>query len=376
MYYTIYPVNDTTLYEKNPRRNSGIDQIIELVKYVPSVPDPDTGFYFEGIYNSRILMKFDTNQIKNLITSNSISKSSKFYLSLKGTQASDLPIEYNIDVHAVSQDWDNGLGHYNDYPQVTNGTSWSYKNGYYNGDGLPWITGSFSTGTTGSFVTVQGGGTWYTGSEYTVSQSFNYNKTPDIRVNVTPIIHGWLSGSIDNNGFIIKRSEADEKTSDYRGYIKFFSVDTHTIYIPKLEAVWDDSSYTSTGSLSEVSSDFVAMISNIRKKYNVNSKYRFRIKARDRFPTPSYSLVSDYLAFKRLPETSYYAIQDAVTDEFVIPFDDEGTKISIDSQGNYFNINFNAFLPERFYKIVLKVITDDGFSEHIIDEGFYFRVER
>jgi hypothetical protein len=375
MNYAIYPTHDTTLYERHIRRNSGIDQILELIKYVPSVPDVN-GFYYDSIYNSRILMKFDTNHLANLIASNTVSRTAKYYLSLKATKASDLPVDYSIDVFAVSQSWANGNGHYNDYPEITNGASWRYRNGYYKGSGLQWINSSYSSGTTGSYATSAGGGTWFTGSNFYSSQNFNYSITPDIRINVTNIVHSWLSGSIANNGFIIKRTEEDEQSSEFKGDILFFSRDTHTIYIPKLEAVWDDSSFVSTGSLQEVSNDFSVNISNIKKSFRTNSKYRFRVKARDRFPNITYSTSSNYLDFKRLPVASYYAIQDSLTDDYIIPFDTGSTRLSIDSQGNYFNIDMNYFLPERFYKIVLKVIMDGGFTEHIIDDGFYFKVVR
>ena len=44
-----------------------------------------------------------------------------------------------------------------------------------------------------------------------------------------------------------------EGDSSRLGNLKYFSRETHTIYPPKLEAVWDDSSW-STGSLSPLSS--------------------------------------------------------------------------------------------------------------------------
>lgn len=375
MYYSIYPTYDTTIYEKDSRRNSGIDQILELIKFVPNSPDKN-GFYYDGIYNSRILIKFDINNLSSLVNSGRVSKTSKYYLSLKATEASDLPIIYDIDVYAVSQSWDNGVGHYNDYPEITEGASWVYRNGYYLGTGTPWISSSYSTGTTGSYATTQGGGTWYTGSNYYATKNFDNVDIPDIRIEVTNIVHQWLSGSIENNGFIVKRTEADELSSDYKGELKFFGRDTHTIYVPKLEAVWDDSNLSGTGSLDEVGEDFALFVSNIKKSYRTNSKYRFRVKARDRYPTLTYSNTNNYLDFKRLPTSSFYAIQDSTTDDFIIPFDTGSTRLSVDANGNYFNVDMNTFLPERFYKIVFKIQKDGGFTEHIVDDGFYFKVVR
>ena len=56
-----------------------------------------------------------------------------------------------------------------------------------------------------------------------------------------------LSGSKTNDGFIIKRGSTEESGSTKYGSSKFFSNDTHTIYVPTLEVRWDDSSFV-TGS--------------------------------------------------------------------------------------------------------------------------------
>ena len=83
--YQIYAENDTTLYEKYPNRNTGIDQLLELVK-------TNSGSMFQGnmqgnTYNTRMLINFNGPQLTEL--SNSIVDGSvgavdrKFYLNLK-----------------------------------------------------------------------------------------------------------------------------------------------------------------------------------------------------------------------------------------------------------------------------------------------------
>ena len=62
----------------------------------------------------------------------------------------------------------------------------------------------------------------------------------------------WLSGSISNDGFIVKEkwyvgnldSDTDEGNTKRFGNLSFFSSDTHTKYPPTLETVWDDSSWS------------------------------------------------------------------------------------------------------------------------------------
>ncbi|HAI41357.1 MAG TPA: hypothetical protein DCM40_26220, partial [Maribacter sp.] len=73
------------------------------------------------------------------------------------------------------------------------------------------------------------------------SQSFQ-NEAPDIRMNVTDIVDKWITSNITNNGFIVKRPHSDEISGDILGSIKYFGRESHTIFVPKLEVVFDDSS--------------------------------------------------------------------------------------------------------------------------------------
>lgn len=374
MYFSFLSTQDSTLYEYNYRRNSGIDQILELTKRVPGVPDIDGGYYSD-IYNSRLLIQFDVQDIVTKIQDGTISPSSEFYLSLKATEAVDVPINYSLYVHPICYSWENGQGHYYDFPEITTGVSWQYRDGYYFAEGTEWLSGSLPTATTASYTTVPGGGCWYTGSANTATQSFAFATTPDIRVNVSNIVRNWISGSYTNYGFIVKKSDTDEQSTIYTGDIKFFGRETHTIYMPKLEAVWNDVSFTNTGSLEEVSSsNCIVHFSNLLKEYDVNSKAKISLVARDKYYIPSYSTTRQN-SLKRLPTSSYYSILDSVTNDIIVPFDTGSTQLSINSNGNFFYLNMKAFLPERYYKIVVKSQWEGGAVQEIFDEGFYFKVK-
>lgn len=376
MYYAIYPQYDSTIFEKHISRNTGIDEILELTKISLASLDPEGG-YWESTFNSRILMKYDISALSALISAGRVSASSSYYLNLRATQASDLPINYTINVHAVSQSWDNGNGSYYDNPELKNGVSWRYRDGYFNQLGQRWLTSSFAPGSTGSYVTNPGGATWYTSSLYHASQSLQY-EDPDLRINVTPIVNAWLDGDIPNDGFIIKRSPADESSYSHLGTIKYFSRDTHTIYVPKLEAVWNSVILSGTGSFTEISSinDPVIHIKNIKSSYKKDERVRFRITVREQFPARTYSTSSMYLSSQRLPITSYFAVKDALSEIDIIPFDTASTQVSIDSSGNYIDIDLNAFQPERYYKIQFKLIQEGGSIERIVDNKYYFKVSR
>ena len=222
--------------------------------------------------------------------------------------------------------------------------------------------------------------------------SFN-KRTKDVRMNVTDIVDKFIKGTIPNNGFIVKRSGSvgntssslDEGSTDRFGNLKFFSSDTHTKYPPTLEAVWDDSKWV-TGSLSALSSteleDLVVYMKGLRPEYKENSKAKFRLVGRTRFPEKTFSTTPSNLTVKYLPSGStsgdgaFYSIVDAETDDVVVPFG-SGSKVSCDSTGNYFNVWMNGYQPERYYTLQYKIVSGSGTADETntyIDEGFTFKV--
>jgi hypothetical protein len=110
--------------------------------------------------------------------------------------------------------------------------------------------------------------------------------------------------------------------------------------------------------------------------YSENEKAKIRIYANELYPQKSYTTQSYYTKNYYLPVSSYYEIRDAYTDEIILPFDSIGTKISCDEKGNYFNLWMNSFQPERFYRVVLKIETEDGDNVQIFDNNYYFKVTR
>jgi len=382
MYQLYFAERDTTLYERYSDLNTSRDQIIELSKQTggtrlaPDMPiNADT-------HNTRILIDFGsqitalTNAVNNgeIPPIGNAANSSSVYLNLRATVAQDLPYDYTLYAYPVSESWTTGRGTYSDKPAATEGASWEYRD---SADlGTRWNTGSaHSSGDLGATIT-NGGGTWITGSGYEASQSFS-NEAPDVRMNVTDIVEKWVKGEIDNYGFIVKRSKSAETGSGIFGKIQFFSENTNTIYVPRLEVAWDDFDGSGTGSFTEIDSDvFVPYFKNIKPDYRESERTKFRIGVRPEFPAKTYQTQSFYLTENRLPTSSYYSIKDAVTEETIIPYDTKATKISCDANGSYFKINFDTFMPERYYKIVLKVERDGGDDVQIHDEGYYFRVIR
>jgi len=343
---------DASIYLQQPEQNAGRDEILEVGKlYYGSTKDI-----------SRTLIKFD-------VANMGIPSGSTIYLNLKSSQAEEIPLEYTIYTNAVSQSWSMGTG--TKFDNITSdGVSWKYRNGVNSWqDNTLGGTAVFAAGTTGSANAE--GGTWYTGSE--ASQSYNYEDA-DVRMNVTGIVNLWLSGSIPNNGFIVRHSLADEEnTLDY-GVLKFFSKETNTIYEPKLEVVWNDTTFV-TGSLLPVigsaEDDYKVVITNLKTEYSKDSKIKIRIKGRDMFPLKSFSTTFEYDQTKYLPTSSYYQLEDYITNDVIYPFG-EYTKISCDSTSNYFILDLNTLPLYRTYRLKLKVI--DGDISTIIDDKLTFQI--
>lgn len=359
MFKTIYPSRDTTLYSRHPERNTGVDQILELTKITSGSAIEDilgAGEYWSTTFNTRILLDFDLSEVSASIASGDITNA-RFYLNMKATEVIHLPIEYTLYAYPVSGSWTNGTGYYNNNAEVTNGASWKYR--YSKGDGEQWS---------------ELGGDFYSASVYEATKAFNY-ESPDLRMDVSNIVNAWISGSIPQNGLMIKHSSTTETDSSEVGSIKFFSKDSHTIFLPRLEIFWDDVDVSGTGSISSISgNDNVVYIKNLKESYYENELAKLRVSVRNRFPQKTYSTSSVYLGNNRLPYDSFFQIMDSKTDEVIIPFDDPGTRISCDTNGNYIRVDMNSFLPERYYKIVFKTTESDSVTYY--GDSYYFKVRR
>ena len=373
MIYSIFPTDDTTLYEATSSLNTGLDAILEISKAGLASGSAGSQVASGSVYNSRALIKFSVTDISASIAAGTITNP-RFYLNLYATEVKDLNVSYNIKAFPVSQSWDTGQGRLVNNPKSTVGASWKYRDSELSG--TQWTTASFGTqNSTGSFTTTRGGSTWYTGSGYESSQSFS-SQTADIRMDVTDVVFKWISGSIPNNGFVVKRPRSEENNATQYGSLKFFSRDTNTIYLPKLEVAWDDSSFN-TGSLSELTNeDIILYMKNNMDTYPSGSRSKFRVAGRERYPAKTYATQSSALTIKYLPTSSYYSIKDASTGETILPFDPNYTKLSCDATGNYFKLWMDGLQPERYYKFVFRVDTEGNTVKRVFDDDYIFKVTR
>ena len=378
-YYFIFPEKDATLYSHPDRNttNTGNDEILEIVK--------ERGSNNSLYYPSRILVQFSDLDIKNAInlTTNPFTAS----LQLFSTEHKNLSSKQFIEVYPISESWHEGTGRYTNLPTSSNGCSWKFRDN--STSQTKWATSSFSPGTTGSILPFGGielgGGSWYTGSNFEATQSFTNAEILDLNINVTSILQKFSASlfnsstypiGIPNNGFLLKNTDnIEENVSASYGTLSYFSVDTHTIYPPKLAFKWDDSifsnEYTSSG---KTDGELNVTLYNNKEEYNQNEIAKIRINVRDKYPTRTFVTSSNFLNIGYFTTSSFYSIRDAHTEEEIIPFDDICTKLSADSKGMYFNLYINGLQPERYYRILFKHINNDG--TQIYDDNYHFKVIR
>ena len=392
MYYFEYPKIDTTIYEGSVTSsiNTGLDQILEINKNMNSAGTT--------IDVSRVLIQFDYSYISSSVQSGIIPSDAKYYLNLYDASSEELAVEQTLFAYMISGSWNGGTGTKDRDPALSDGASWKYRDN--DTTKTEWVSGS----------TTQGG-TWYTSSlnsGYNVSASVDLvYETKDIRMDVTSLVknHIYSGSTFPNYGFILKRENVPtsqslhsifdptlatgsaEHDTSHQGNLKFFSRETNTIFPPKLEVEWDDSSWN-TGSLSALSATDLDRLKvyfqNLKPEYKEKSKVKFRVVGRELYPTRGFDTTPAALTVKYLPSGSrtlqqgaYYSVKDAETEDVIIPFS-TGSIISCDSTSNYFNLWMDGFQPERRYRFEIKVVSGSGAEQTsmIYDDDFTFKVVR
>ena len=385
MHYFEFGKRDTTLYSggTTASRNTGIDEILEINKVVNN----------NGTVGnvSRVLIDFDLSFISKSIQDGKIPSTAKYYLNLFDATSEEVEVEQPLHIYMVSGSWKQGSGKLDHDPVTDNGATYQYRNHEAK---TPWVTGSVLTE----------GGSWFTASngQYEVSSSYDLTfDKKDVRADVTDLVNNFIYSSsvYPNNGFIVKREDSgsygnnhatasfdfntgQEGDSSRLGNLKYFSRETHTIYPPKLEVEWDDSSWNS-GSLSPLTSTDLERLKvyfkNMKTEYKEKSIVKFRVVGRELYPSSSFSATPSELGVKYLPSASVeYEVRDADTEEVIIPFG-SGSRVSCDSDGNFFRVQMNGLQAERDYRFCIKVVSGSGTTDEQInfyDDNYEFRVVR
>lgn len=196
-----------------------------------------------SIEKSRALIQFPISTIASDRTAGNIpaSGSVSFYLNLYNAEHPfTLPKDFILNIHAVSQSWDEGRGL--DMEEYTDlGTAnWNARVSSSAGETL-WVTqgGTFHTAS-------------YTAGQTMPSSSQTFSEgTENLSVDVTAFVEEWLVGTQANNGFAIYLTSSQEDGSLYRSFYtkKFFSRTSEFFFKrPNIEAKWNSSYGDDAGS--------------------------------------------------------------------------------------------------------------------------------
>jgi len=382
--YKLFPYKDTTLYSFYPNMNTGIDAISQISNLNFSV---DTNPQV-----ARFLTEFVQSEIEDVINNKIGTKQWDVDFRSYIATAQGIVESTDLSVHPIAQYWYNGTGTYLDQPLTTDGASW--YNSFFSGS-TPWsgsgsdATNHYVTSSYNPSYVGAGGGSWYhsgsDGTLYAVTQSFDTRSDKDLKVNAKTVVSLWYSSSLgvhasaslENYGFITKWENSVEFNSNIQiqPVMQFYSIDTNTIYPPELEFKWQDYSSVLTGSATSSIINTTNLVSSLAENpgtFTPQSVNRFRFNVAPKYPIRTWTTASRYTGTNYLPTSSYYAVKDLDTNEFVVDYDTTYTKISSDSNGNYFDVYMNGLEPERYYKILVKTVINS--STLILDDNYYFKV--
>jgi hypothetical protein len=185
-----------------------------------------------SLEKSRILVQFPTNDI---VTDRNLGRipnsgSVQFYLRLFNVKHPfSVPRKFYASINPLSQSWEEGYGldmeGYTDKGFIANlggyGTTWLYAS-----SGSLWDTE---------------GGEYLTGSGHDLTYYFETG-LEDIELDITPLVESWMSGTLPNNGLLVKLSSSFEDGSQLTSfYTKKFSARGSEFYFsrPCIEARWN-----------------------------------------------------------------------------------------------------------------------------------------
>ena len=114
---------------------------------------------------------------------------------------------------------------------------------------------------------------------------------------------------------------------------------------------------------------------NTKPAYKTTERAKFRVFAKDHnqnLGSSKIALEAESIIFDEM----YYRIRDTISGDLIIPFENDknGTRVSTDSAGMYFEVMMSSLFPGRSYTIDLLIVTD---GNEIVYEckGTRFRVD-
>jgi hypothetical protein len=349
---------DAFITTQYPNANTGIDEILSLGS--STIADGTRVI-------QRVLVEPDITSIKSFIESNSITNY-KAVLKLKSSSVTSIPedtVVYALPIKTFNNiKWVNGVGKLADLPKDISGVNWDNVTGDSNTE---WAVESgsgiylFPVSATGSIDSIQGGGSWITGSQYETSQSLAFDNPIDLNLDITSyvsasvlFISGSNSGSLfDYNGLILKLdSELESGTRDFE--LNYFSKETNTVFFPQVHILWNNQQYV-TGSLLPLdTSNIVITSTNLQPVYRPLGNVTLNLHVRPKYPVRKFTTSSVYLDRYYLPQSALWSLEDYYTGEVIIPFENPYTRVNCNTLNPYISLDLSLLGLERYYKVVIK----------------------
>ena len=319
MIYRQFALKDSSVYSYAPNDNTGLDEILDI-----GVSDVENSV-------TRSLICFDKSKIdeQKLLVDGNYDE----FINVHYCNGHNVPSEYTIQLKKlIDSNWSNGLGFQN--TPSTSGINWTQ-----------YVANYLSTET------------------LVGEQNFTIYTDKDLQFDVKDSPTYSFSINLKNDTTL--------KTSS-RTLLHFYSKDTNTIFEPVYELRYDDSVYDTTQSVSTLTTEPYVSLTNNSDKLYANNLYRINVSCRERHPTRSFIKNSIFNKRRTLPITSWYAIRDLSSGHYLIDFDENYTKISLDANGNFFMFDTSNLATNRYYTFDIK--TRINGIDYIFKDNIHFKL--
>lgn len=225
--YRIPLIKDNFITEESISGNGGADPVLNVAAKYVSISG--------GKFLSRIIGQFDFSSTSDVIASISagylpdpnIDSTVTAKLVMFNTPHNEQrAINFNLNVHPLTNSWDEGRG--TGYDEGNNLITTGFSNYVYRKASTPWTLSG------GDFIIDSNSATQL------------FEESENLNVDITSIVKKWISGISANNGFIVKMGSNEESktgstfASDDYFRKSFFGRQTFTLQWPRLQFEWND----------------------------------------------------------------------------------------------------------------------------------------
>lgn len=261
-----------------------------------------------------------------------------------------MPKKYTIEAFPVEKDWVEGRGRLENRPPTSDPVNWTTR--------IPEEDWNNPGGDFQSFPRSK--------------EEFD-GDDPDVYMNVDALLSEDLE-----HGILLKREdESLERLSE----LKFFSLETRTIFVPHLLIGRDDYEFNTENSQPIQKDNFTAYVTGLDHEYH-GGPTRFEVTVEEKFEQREFLGIRPTARKESIENRRYlparsltWEIKDVRTGTVFFPFDERYSAVSFNGNTHYFDVNLDNLLPKREYEILLKYTDPQTGNEEIFDHHQTFKVE-